>query len=331
VRGRVVTAVGLLGLLTLVGDAGAVLHLRAEERAERRAAAEEAEAAYRAGVTSVAARVSAARTPVLQAADTYYGDADGGVLYDVTVHGAVAGDLRAAGEALAALPPPAAMVGTHDALLGSLEQMRTVAEQTAAPVDEDIATELEAFRAAALAFDGAVRDGLGFEVPLVPAAELPAELVTRGAVLYVWGSACGRALDALDDDPELEIESDADLVRLAGLYEDQADHLQWAIEALLAQALPEADRTVLERDVHSPLRGAQPGADHLRAAAAALRERDVDRFLAALTDVDRVLGSLEKASQGLQAYGSEVCSVYFDAGLLLGDDTGQAQEDLAET
>ncbi len=320
-----VVAVLLADLLVLGGSAGATVHLRAEERAELRAADE----AYRVGVSAVAARVSAARTPVLQAADTFYGD-PAGVLFDVTVHGAVAGDLRTAGEALSALAPPAVLAGTHGALVRHLDEMRSVAEQTAASSSEEITAELDAFRSAALAFDVAAREGLGLEVPLVPAQELPAELVTRGAVLYVWGSACGRALEAMGEEVDFDVQSEADLVRVAALYEEHAEHLQWTIEGLLEQALPEADRTVLERDVHSPLRGAQPGADHLRAAAAALRERDGDRLLTALADFDRLLGSFEQASQGFQAYGSQVCAAYFDAGLDLGEDASE-QQDVAIT
>lgn len=316
---RTALSLGVLLLAVIVGDAAAVLHLRAEQRqVAAAAAARAAEQAYQVAVLDVAERLIPVRAPVADSYDLFLeSGSDAAVRYDVFVRGALSADLSEMQDALTAVRPPADRLDLHGHLTGALNDMRAAVDRMAAPDRDQIGPDLEAFRAAALAWDRSLTREFGSAPPPVRTDGVASGTQTRAGVLFRWGTSCARALDELDALPDPVAE---DREEAADVFDANAVQLQHALDELMAVEGPQAEQARLERDVLTSLRGLRPAVQALQEFASALRESDRGRLGDAIVTLDQLDVVFESASRGMEDYGSTTCSTLLDPGVLLAPD-----------
>ncbi|MFP5219665.1 MAG: hypothetical protein ACLGIG_08005 [Actinomycetes bacterium] len=319
-RGRAALLVGLVALGTLVADAAAVVHLRAEHRAQAAERAEQAaEQAYRDAVAQVLPAVLAARVPLLDADALFAQDRKiaPDVYYDVRVHGAIAADIADARAALAEVHPPPTMAEAHAELMTDLEKMQRAADGvSSADEDADTPLHLTGFRQAGLSFDRVVEDRVGLPVDLPRTADLPPDQLTRAGLVYRFTRTCSVALAEYLALPE---PAEGDLTAIADFTDREAALVERVLGEMTAIEVPVDDAAQFEREVRAPLRVLAPAPQVLRDLAKGLRDRDRDDVAVALLALDGLSPTFEQVADALQRRGSSTCTLLFDGGLVDAD------------
>ena len=305
------TTAGIALLLAgvLVGDAAAVVELRADREQAEREELQRAETAFRDAVLPLAAEVQRVEAP-LEAADELVLDSDGdlNVRYDVYANGTADTDLAALQQRLAAVPVPTTRRAAHDALTSALARMtetaRTLASDTQA--ERSIRGSRSAFAAAGREWDRVATE-LG---PTPPAAALDGPGPhTRAGVLYRWGVACAVGDQTAGDPPD----SDQDPEAAAAALRRYAVTVEQVVEDILAVEPPSADAAAVE-EVKAPLGDLGDIRQVLGALAEATRTPDQRALARVLIQLERLDVVLERATDAFDRYGSATCAGFFDPG-----------------